>query len=69
MQPETEKLANLLTGFFLAKQAEGCSSNTIIEYKKDFAHFAQWCNAHGKNDPTAITAGSIPGSGVKGAGG
>ena len=46
MEPETEKLAHLLTGFSLAKQAEGCSPNTIAKYQKDFAHFARWCRAY-----------------------
>ena len=35
MEPKSERLANLLTGFNLSKQAEGVSLNTIIEYKKD----------------------------------
>lgn len=56
MEPETEKLANLLTGFYLAKQAEGCSPNTIIEYRKDFAHFARWCNGR---DPAKLSAGDL----------
>jgi len=61
MEPETEKLAHLLTGFYLAKQAEGCSPNTIIEYKKDFAHFARWCEAQGKTDPATMTASDLRG--------
>lgn len=56
MEPETEKLAHLLTGFFLAKQAEGCSPNTIAEYRTDFAHFARWCNGR---DPATLTAGDL----------
>jgi integrase/recombinase XerD len=59
MEPETKKLANLLTGFYLAKQAEGCSPNTIIEYKKDFAHFARWCRAQGKTDPATLAASDL----------
>lgn len=54
MGPETEKLPHLLTGFYLAKQAEGCSPNTIAEYQNDFAHFARWCQAQGKTDPAAL---------------
>ncbi len=52
-EPETEKLANLLTGFFLAKQTGGCSPNTIAEYKKDFA---RWCNGR---DPDTLTATNL----------
>lgn len=55
MEPRTERLQNYLTGFFLSKQAEGCSPNTIIEYKKDFAHFSRWCEEHSKDDPLKLT--------------
>ncbi len=54
MGPEAERLAHLLTGFFLAKQAEGCSPKTIAEYQTDFAHFARWCRAQGKTDPATL---------------
>lgn len=56
MEPETERLARLLTGFFLAKQAEGCSPNTIAEYKKDFAHFARWASGR---DPAGLAPSDI----------
>ncbi len=59
MKPQSERLQNYLTGFFLSKQAEGCSPNTIIEYRKDFAHFDRWCVAHEKTDPTKLTAAGL----------
>ncbi len=59
MEPETGKLTNYLTGFYLSKQAEGCSPNTIIEYRKDFAHFSRWCGAHGKDDPAKLKANDV----------
>ena len=55
MQPETTKLETFLTGFYLSKQAEGCSPNTPIEYRKDFAHFTCWCASQQQSDPTRIT--------------
>ncbi len=56
MQPRTKRLDHLLVGFFLCKEAEGCSPNTIIEYKKDFAHFSRWL---GERDPAELTAADL----------
>lgn len=59
MQPQTNKLATYLSGFYIAKSAEGVSPNTIIEYKKDFAHFVRWCEAEGKADPIKLKPAEI----------
>lgn len=55
MKPETFRLASLLNGFFISKQAEGCSPKTIADYRCGFAHFGRWSEAQGKTNPTKIT--------------
>lgn len=49
MAPKTHRLATLLEGFFISKQAEGCSPKTVADYRVGLGHFGRWCDASGKD--------------------
>lgn len=54
MKPQTYRLDQLLQGFFISKQAEGCSNKTIADYRVGMGHFARWCDANSR-DPVRVT--------------
>jgi site-specific recombinase XerD len=59
VRPGTERLEKWLTGFYIAKQAEGVSPNTLTEYRKGFAHFARWLDPDA--DPAALSPQQLKG--------
>ncbi len=61
MQPETNRLAKLLTGFVLSKQAEGCSWGTLHDYQAELVHLGRWMDLHGHHDPAALTTADLKG--------
>jgi integrase/recombinase XerD len=49
----------LIQGFLLAKQAEGCSSATLHDYRAGLRHLSRWMAEVGHEDPGGLTAADL----------
>src|SRR5690242_20666774 len=59
MEPQTNRLTTLTTGFFLTKRAEGCSPKTVHDYQASLRHLDRWLVDHRIEDPTTLTTTQI----------
>src|SRR4051812_38175559 len=52
---DTSWFDHWLTGFFLTKQADGCSPSTIQDYRRAFGHLSRWSIDNHKPDLSSLT--------------
>jgi integrase/recombinase XerD len=59
MQLDTSWFDHWLTGFYLTKQAEGTSDETLRDYKRAYTHLARWCGDKGKSDLATLSTADL----------
>jgi integrase/recombinase XerD len=59
MAIETSWFDTWLTGFFLTKQADGCSDETVRDYRRAYGHLSRWCQDQCKRDVSSLTTADL----------